>query len=386
MTPAPAPPATPSEASILTPPPDTLAAYTDAIEASPGKIGYLHELGLDYGWGPSSMIQWVLEHIHVYTGLPWWASIMTAAIGIRLALLRPAMRASDMSIRIREVKPLADPINEAMRAHAKAGDQVAAMAKRAELKQLYQRYGVKTSAMFWPLLQIPLGFGGFRVTRGMAELPVPALEHEHFLWIPDLTLRDPYLALGVVSGVMVYFSIKRGGETGTAMNPQFAQILKICMPLLSAGFLMIQPGAVAVYFVTQTTTGILQAYLMTIRQYFNLRPLHPTSGPGAAGLPIIQTYSTLREREEAQNSSFIDKTVNNFKKTTSDMRKTVSDQYKSARNQQTEKKDRLGKEVRKMAEQVEAERRLEANWGKQQRNQKARERARSKALGLEDTE
>ena len=29
-------------------------------------------LGIDYNPGPAVCCRWLLEHIHVYTGLPWW--------------------------------------------------------------------------------------------------------------------------------------------------------------------------------------------------------------------------------------------------------------------------------------------------------------------------
>lgn len=321
-------------------------------------------------------MQWSLEHIHVFTGMPWWASTMVLAIVIRAILFRPSIKASEMGIKMREVQSLSLPITTKMREYARARDQVGAMGKRAELKALYKARGIKTYVSFLPMIQIPFGFGGFRLLRGMSELPVPALEHERFLWIGDLTLSDPYCALGVVSGAVVYLSLRRGGEMGTTMDPKFQKIVRTVLPAMSGAFLMFQPGAVAVYFFTQTMTGLVQSYLITspaVRRYFNVPPMIPVA---ASADRKIHTYQDDLQARQLASQSFIDRTVGSVKKNTGEMTKTVKDQYNAAK--QAPKQDRLAPTERKQAAQVEAERTQETNRQKQERNLKAIERARMK--------
>ena len=50
------------------------------------------------------MMQTVLESVYVYTGLPWWASIAIVATGIRLALLKPTIDASENTQKLQELQ------------------------------------------------------------------------------------------------------------------------------------------------------------------------------------------------------------------------------------------------------------------------------------------
>ena len=56
-----------------------LSSITDLVNQQeniltmPENIGYLQKIGLDYGYGPTSIMQWIVEHIHVYSGWGWGA-------------------------------------------------------------------------------------------------------------------------------------------------------------------------------------------------------------------------------------------------------------------------------------------------------------------------
>lgn len=179
------------------------------IEQIPEQIGYLKELGLDYGWGPSSLMQWVIEHIHIWTGLPWWASIVATGILVRLAVLKPAIDASDLSARLHAVRDISNPLRQRMLRYARDGNQVELVKARAELQDLNIKHGIKPSKAFVPLLvNVPLSYGCFRVVRGMAALPVPGLASESLGWITDLTVSDPYFVIPLATSAVLYLSMR----------------------------------------------------------------------------------------------------------------------------------------------------------------------------------
>ena len=176
----------------------------------PEKIGYLKELGLDYGWGPSALIETLLESIHIYSGLPWWASAIALSFSIRLALIKPTLLASDTSVKLNQAKPFIAPIRARMLQCARERDNLGAMKAKQELTLLHESYGLKPWRGFLPMIQIPLGIGCFRVLNGMSSLPVPGLDLESLLWIPDVTLRDPFFILPLISGVTLFLTLKVG--------------------------------------------------------------------------------------------------------------------------------------------------------------------------------
>lgn len=174
----------------------------------PEHIGYLKELGLDYGWGPTAFIETLLEHVHIYTGTPWWASILLTAFVIRLALIKGYIGASDTSARLTVLTPHIDPIKKRLQAAKDAKDQAALTAIQSEIWGTYRAAGVQLWKMAVPLIQVPLGYGTFRLMRGMAALPVPGLEDGGFLWIKDLTLADPFFLLPILTSAAFYYTFK----------------------------------------------------------------------------------------------------------------------------------------------------------------------------------
>lgn len=154
------------------------------------------------------MVEWLLEHVHVYSGLPWWGSIILSAVVVRTAMLPLYRNAMDMSGRMVVLEPHLKPIKDRISAAQAAKDQAATMAAVTDLKATYKAGGIKLYQMFMPLIQVPLGFGTFRLLRGMGDLPVPGLENGGLLWIRDLTLSDPYFILPIATGWAFYYTFK----------------------------------------------------------------------------------------------------------------------------------------------------------------------------------
>lgn len=178
------------------------------IESIPEHIGYLKDLGLDFGWGPSAMIEYVIEHFHMWSGLPWWASIVGTGLLVRLALLHPMLGAADMSTKTQNIKHLVNPLRMRMLQENSAGNMVGATRTKAEIQKLQQAHGIQPIKVFIPMIQIPLGFGCYRVVSSMASLPVPGLATETVGWMTDLTVADPFFILPLSTSLMMYLTFR----------------------------------------------------------------------------------------------------------------------------------------------------------------------------------
>lgn len=178
----------------------------------PERVGYLANLGLDYGHGPTSLCQWTLEHLHFTAGLGWFGAIIGAALAIRVVMAYPALLAQLESTKSQEMRK--DPVyqdrqQKFMVAMANGGKDPAEMMQlRMQLKYIQAQYGVKPSRMALPMLQLPLAYGMFKLTSGMSKLPVPGLENAGVLWFTDLTVPDPLYILPCIGSVIMYISIK----------------------------------------------------------------------------------------------------------------------------------------------------------------------------------
>ena len=176
----------------------------------PEQIGFLKTLGLDFGWGPTSLMQTCLESIYIHTGLPWWASIGVVALAVRLALLKPSLDASENAQKHQEL--MKDPkyqaaVNE-MKAMMISGNHLAGAEARARVSLMNRAVGFSMWKNFVPLLQVPIGIGMFRLIQGMAHLPVPSFETGGALWFTDLAVADPLFILPVLSGILMMLGMR----------------------------------------------------------------------------------------------------------------------------------------------------------------------------------
>lgn len=248
----------------------------------PETIGYLNNLGLDYGWGPTSLCQWVLEHMHVWGGLPWWASIVGLSLAVRIVMARPALVAQQEGVKMNKMRadPMFAKLNEQwMMALAVSGSksQTEMMQLRMQMNLVRERYGVKMWKMFLPMLQAPIAFGGFRLLTGMGTLPVPGLETGGALWFTDLTVADPYMILPCVSTIMMFFSIKRSMPF---MSPQQAKIMRMVPWIL---------GPVS-FFVTWKMAASVQLFFAATAflQYVQTTLWHIPAVRRVCGLPPLE--------------------------------------------------------------------------------------------------
>ncbi|EGX89693.1 mitochondrial export translocase Oxa1, putative [Cordyceps militaris CM01] len=180
----------------------------DLLDLSPNEPGYLQALGLDNGWGPTTVMQWVLEHVHLSMGLGWGASIVASAFALRAAMLVPHILQMRNGGRVAHMQ--ADPRAVEMNRLTKESlaDGVNGMEKRQQAKVLAdllkKEYGVNNWNLLWLVVQFPFTIGLFKLVRQMGNLPVPGMEEAGFMWFTDLTVRDPLFILpALATGVMI---------------------------------------------------------------------------------------------------------------------------------------------------------------------------------------
>ena len=155
------------------------------------------------------MIETLLEGVKIYSGLPWWGSIAITATIVRICLFPLFVRAADTAGRLATLQPYIKPIQERIRAASSTQDRVSVAAASQEMKELYSSAKVEVWRPFVPMIvQIPLGYGSFRLMKGMAALPVPGLDSQGILWLQDLTVSDPYLILPLTTAGIYYYIYK----------------------------------------------------------------------------------------------------------------------------------------------------------------------------------
>lgn len=219
--------------SLPTPPSLDASSSTDLgldqsiidLHDLPEHIGYLRALGLEYGWGPTSTIEWLLEHVHVYTGTPWWGSIVLTAVLIRILVFPLFVMVSDAAARQTAMAPILQPMMQKMNDALKQGDNNTFRTYQMEIRRVYKESGLKMSRQFYgPLVQGILGYGTFTLMRAMAKLPVPGFENGGLAWFSDLTIPDPYYIIPTAMALSLHM-IGRVSNFFTAASCDEADIL-----------------------------------------------------------------------------------------------------------------------------------------------------------------
>lgn len=188
------------------------SSLNESILNIPEKVGYLGELGLDFGWGPTSMCQWALEHAHFTAGLSWGWSILAVSLLIRIVTFYPTTFVQEEAAKQSwlRLNPVYNDLQKKMQASlfnrtASASDNAMI---RMQMKVIEKEHGSNRSRSFLGVIGIPFAIGMFKLCRAMAALPVPGLEHAGIFWVTDLTAPDPFYILPCVSTVMLILSLK----------------------------------------------------------------------------------------------------------------------------------------------------------------------------------
>lgn len=247
----------------------------------PEQIGFLHEHGLNYGFPYiTNTLQYLLEHIHVYTGLPWWASIASTAILVRALMVPLFIKSSDAIARQTAMTSVTAPLTERVNEARKKGDQMGMQIAMSELMATRKKAGISMRVQLQPMvLQGLVGVCGFKLLRKMTDIPIPGLREGGFGWLTDLTVPDPYGIMPVIMAASVHLLVRLGGESGgnVAPPPGFQKIMLYAMPGAIMLVMSWQPGALVVWFTATGAFGMAQALLLRnekVRRWLKIAPLY----------------------------------------------------------------------------------------------------------------
>ncbi|KAL3957157.1 hypothetical protein ACCO45_007735 [Purpureocillium lilacinum] len=351
------------ENAIPTPPTEPAVAASDVnlpssisdivngedILNMPEQLGYLHAIGLDYGLGPTSVMQWVLEHVHVWTGLGWGASVMATAVLLRLVMFYPQVRSLQFNGVMQKMRK--DPrAQEAMKL-IQQGFQERDMEMRQKgqylNKMLKEQYGASNWGMLWSFMQIPFTFGLFRIVSGMTHVPVPSLETAGYLWFTDLTATDPYFVLPALgTGLMISALALNAKYTPEAQRKMLKNMTYVFGVVGFVGTTFLS-SAVNLMTVALGASTLLQSIILNIpavRSIFNLPP-------APAETPKTVTYEAPRGAAAAAPQGIRERMTSSL----DDMKKGFSEQVTNYTGQyqgtEAEKAERKRKDlIRKLEE------------------------------------
>lgn len=100
------------------------------------------------------------------------------------------------------------------------------------------------------LIQMPIWFALYRSLWVSVDL-----YQQGFLWIPDLTARDPTWVLPVSLVVVMFIQQKM---TPTTMDPAQQKMMQYMMPIMFGGMMAALPAGLCFYILVNTLLTIVQ--------------------------------------------------------------------------------------------------------------------------------
>jgi YidC/Oxa1 family membrane protein insertase len=214
---------------------DELSKARDGLEVSVeyGKLSFL-----------AKPMFWALSKSHSFLG-NWGLAIIFVTLMIKAVFYRLQESSSRSMAKMRELAPRLKALNERYK------DDKTALGQ-AQM-DLYKREGANPMAGCLPLLiQIPFFISFYWVLLESVEIR----QAPFFLWLDDLSSRDPYFVLPLIMGVVMFFQQKANPAPADPVQEKVFMFMPVMFTLMFAWF----PSGLVLYWVTNSTLQFAQQW------------------------------------------------------------------------------------------------------------------------------
>ena len=252
---------------------ETLTDGTFSFElyAGPQEWRRLNALGRDfanvnpYGWGflrgiiqpfatiVMRILLWMRDTLQINYG---WILIIFG-VAVRILLWPLNQRAMRSSLQLQRLQP---QLAEVQKKYAnKPETPEKAVKYREDVMRVYQEHGMSPLSPLMGclpmLLPMPIFFALFFVFQNTIEF-----RGVEFLWLPDISLKDPLYILPVLMGLSMFF-LSWIGMRNAPPNPQ-TKLMTYVLPVVFTAFLFNFASGLNLYYFVQNIAAIPQQWLI----------------------------------------------------------------------------------------------------------------------------
>ncbi|BAF61100.1 MAG: membrane protein insertase YidC [Pelotomaculum sp.] len=199
--------------------------------------------------GMTWLLNWLYQ-LTVAAGLPSYGiAIILLTIIVKMVLYPLSHKQMKSMLAMQQIQPKVKEIQEKWKNKDPKKMQQAIM-------ELYREHNVNPAAGCLPLLiQMPILIALY---RSLFNFPYINTAHAVFLWVPNLSVKDPYYILPILAGVTTFLQSKM---TTTTSDPTQRMML-YTMPVFIAWIAGSVPAGLALYWVVFNIGGIVQQYFI----------------------------------------------------------------------------------------------------------------------------
>jgi YidC/Oxa1 family membrane protein insertase len=182
--------------------------------------------------------------LKVHSIIPnWGVAIIILTVTARTLLFPLTVPGIKGMIKMRELKPEIDALNEKFKDDAQA--------KGLAQMELWRKHNVNPVKGCLPqMASMPVWFALYTTLQTAVEL-----YHIPFLWLPDLTSADPLYILPFIIGTTSFMQQRLMPQQG---DPAQQKMMQYLMPAMFTVFMLFLPAGLGVYMFTNGVLGILQ--------------------------------------------------------------------------------------------------------------------------------
>lgn len=206
-------------------------------------------LVIDYGilWWLAQPLFWLLDLIHDYVG-NWGVAIILLTVLIKLSFFKLSAMSYRSMANMRKVAPKMAKIKE------RYGDNREKLGQ--EMMKLYKTEKINPLSGCLPILvQMPVFIALYWVLMESVELR----QAPFFLWIEDLSIKDPFFVLPLLMGASMFIQMRLNP---TPPDPMQARVMQL-MPVIFTVFFLWFPAGLVLYWVVNNVLSIAQQYVIT---------------------------------------------------------------------------------------------------------------------------
>ncbi|MFZ0762164.1 MAG: membrane protein insertase YidC [Candidatus Sulfotelmatobacter sp.] len=211
---------------------------------------------VDFGWWgilarPLFLwLKWTYKHIYPNWG---WAIVIQTLI-ITVALLPLRITQMKSMLKMQRVAPQIKSIQEKYKKYSLRDPRKAAM--NEEISALYKKEGVNPAGGCLPvLIQFPFLIAYYRMLGVALDL-----RHAHWLWISDLSARDPYFLLPILMVISMFAMQRMTPQAG--MDPAQQKMMNWMMPLFMGFIFFNLQAGLNLYYAETNLISIAQQAVM----------------------------------------------------------------------------------------------------------------------------
>ena len=199
----------------------------------------------------ATIVMRLLLWMHDTLRLSYGWVLVVFGIVVRIILWPLNQRAMRSSLKLQAIQPEMAAIQKKYRTNPQK--------QQEEMMRIYREHGMTPFSMFggcWPMLiPMPVLFALFFVFQNTIEF-----RGVSFLWLEDISLKDPYYILPFIMGVSMYV-LSWIGMRNSPPNPQ-AKMMSYMFPVIMTVALLNMAAGLNLYYAVQNIAALPQQWLI----------------------------------------------------------------------------------------------------------------------------